>query len=106
MKQCGLSGRSTGFETPLHASRDSDLREVLAYIEKQSPQGAHKVHARIQRLINLTLDHPQMGARTSSQRLRRLVARPYPYLIFYEVSDDEILIHGVPHSAQTVVDAR
>jgi plasmid stabilization system protein ParE len=46
----------------------ADLREALAYIEKQSPQGARKVYARIQRLINLTLDHPQMGARTSSKR--------------------------------------
>ena len=78
----------------------ADLREVLAYIEKQSPQGARKVHARIQRLINLTLDHPHVGARTSSKRLRRLVARPYPYLIFYEVADDEIVIHGVRHSAR------
>jgi plasmid stabilization system protein ParE len=41
-----------------------------------------------------------MGARTSSKRLRRLIARPYPYLIFYEVSDDEIVIHGVRHSAR------
>jgi toxin ParE1/3/4 len=39
----------------------TDLREVLAYIEKQSPQGARKVQARIRQLINLTLDHPQMG---------------------------------------------
>jgi plasmid stabilization system protein ParE len=37
----------------------ADLREVLAHIEKQSPQGARKVQARIQRLINLTLDHPK-----------------------------------------------
>lgn len=78
----------------------ADLRKVLAYIEKRSPQGARKVQARIQRLINLTLDHPHAGARTSSKRLRRLVARPYPYLIFYEVADDEIVIHGVRHSAR------
>ena len=79
--------------------RLANLREVLAYIEKQSPEGAREVHARIQRLINLTLDHPHVGARTSSKRLRRLVARPYQYLIFYEVGDDEIVIHGVRHSA-------
>ena len=78
----------------------ADLRKVLAYIEKRSPQGARKVQARIQRLINLTLDHPHAGTRTSSKRLRRLVARPYPYLIFYEVADDEIVIHGVRHSAR------
>lgn len=78
----------------------ADLRKVLAYIETQSPHGARKVQARIQRLINLTLDHPHLGARTRSKRLRRLVARPYPYLIFYEVAGDEIVIHGVRHSAR------
>jgi toxin ParE1/3/4 len=78
----------------------ADLRKALAYIEKRSPQGARKVQARIQRLIDLTLDHPHAGARTSSKRLRRLVARPYPYLIFYEVADNEIVIHGVRHSAR------
>jgi addiction module RelE/StbE family toxin len=76
----------------------ADLRKVLAYIETQSPHGAHKVQARIQRLITLTLDHPHLGTR--SRRLRRLVARPCPYLIFYEVGDDEIVIHGVRHSAR------
>jgi plasmid stabilization system protein ParE len=56
----------------------ADLRKVLAYIEKQSPQGAPKVQARIQQIIKLTLNHPRAGGK----RLRRLVARPYPYLIF------------------------
>lgn len=78
----------------------ADLRNVLAYIERQSPQGASEVRAPIQQLINLTLDHPYAGARTGSKRLCRLVARPYPYLIFYEVADDEIVIHGVRHSAR------
>ena len=78
----------------------ADLRNVLAYIEKQSPQGARKVQARIQQIIKLTLNHPHVGARTEGKRLRRLVARPYPYLIFYEVGDDEIVIHGVRHSAR------
>jgi toxin ParE1/3/4 len=39
----------------------ADLRKVLAYIETQSPHGARKVQARIQRLINLTLDHPHVA---------------------------------------------
>jgi hypothetical protein len=29
-----------------------------------------------------------------------MIASPYPYLIFYEVTGDEIVIHGVRHSAR------
>jgi plasmid stabilization system protein ParE len=29
-----------------------------------------------------------------------MVASPYPYLIFYQATEDEIVIHGVRHSAR------
>jgi len=32
--------------------------------------------------------------------LRRIVVYPYPYLIFYQILDDEIVIHGVRHAAR------
>jgi toxin ParE1/3/4 len=35
-----------------------------------------------------------------SPRLRRVVAHPYPYLIFYTASDDEVVVHGVRHAAR------
>jgi plasmid stabilization system protein ParE len=73
---------------------------VLAYIAEQSPQGAHRVQARIQTIINLVLQHPALGQLTSKGRLRRIGTSPYPYLIFYLVADDEIVIHGVRHGAR------
>ena len=78
----------------------AELDEVLAYIEARSPQGARRVQARIQVIINLLLRHPHAGQLTSKGRLLRMIASPYPYLIFYQATDDEIVIHGVRHSAR------
>jgi toxin ParE1/3/4 len=78
----------------------AELDEVLAYIEAQSPQGARSVQTRIRVIINLLLEHPHAGQLTSKGRLRRLIASPYPYLIFYQATEDEIVIHGVRHSAR------
>ncbi len=78
----------------------AELDEVLAYIEARSPQGARRVQARIQVIINLLLQHPHAGQLTSKGRLRRMVASPYPYLIFYQATEDAIVIHGVRHSAR------
>jgi plasmid stabilization system protein ParE len=57
------------------------------------------VQARIQAIIDLLLRQPKAGQVTSNRRLRRMVASPYPYLIFYEVAEDEIVIHGLRHAA-------
>jgi plasmid stabilization system protein ParE len=78
----------------------AELDKVLVYIEERSPQGARHVKARIQAIINLLLQYPHAGQLTSNRRLRRVVAFPYPYLIFYHATEDELVIHGVRHSAR------
>ena len=78
----------------------AELAEVLVYIEERSPQGARHVKKRIQAIINLLLQYPHAGQPTSKGRLRRVVASPYPYLIFYHATGDELVIHGVRHTAR------
>jgi plasmid stabilization system protein ParE len=78
----------------------AELKEILAHIEMHSPQGARNVKTRIQEVILLLTQHPQAGPVTSVGRLRRIVASPYPYLIFYEARDAEIVIHGVRHGSR------
>jgi toxin ParE1/3/4 len=78
----------------------AELDKVLGSIAAQSPQGAHKVQKRIQTFIALLLQHPLAGQRVSKGRLRRVVVTPYPYLVFYRATDDEIIIHGVRHAAR------
>jgi toxin ParE1/3/4 len=77
-----------------------DLDAILDYIAARSPQGAGCVHARIESAINLLLPHPRIGAKTEDPTIRRISVSPYPYLIFYEVTENEIIIHAVRHAAR------
>ncbi len=78
----------------------ADLDEVLDYIALRSPQGARRVQLRIKNIIDLLLLHPQIGTRTNDPAIRRMTALPHPYLIFYEPTETEIIIHAVRHSAR------
>ncbi len=78
----------------------ADLEAILDYIAEQSPQGAHRVQARIHSIIDLLLLHPGIGTRTDDPTIRRMTAAPYPYLIFYEATEAEIIIHAVRHAAR------
>jgi len=78
----------------------SDLRNILDYVAAQSPHGARRVHTRIKTIIDLLLLHPYLGRRTSDPTIRRLAATPYPYLIFYEISETEVIIHALRHAAR------
>jgi toxin ParE1/3/4 len=78
----------------------ADLSTILDYIAAQSPQGARRVQARIQALTDLLLLHPQIGRRTNDPAIRRMTTTPYPYLVFYEAAETEIIIHAVRHAAR------
>jgi toxin ParE1/3/4 len=78
----------------------ADLAEILDYIAARSPQGARRVQRRLQALIELLPAHPHIGAHTNDPTIRRLVTRPYPYLVFYEATETEIIIHAIRHAAR------
>ncbi len=78
----------------------ADLSEILDYIEAYSPQGARRVQSRIKIIVDLLLLYPRMGVRTDDPTIRRLTTAPHPYLIFYEVTEAEIIIHAVRHGAR------
>ncbi|MGP9813844.1 type II toxin-antitoxin system RelE/ParE family toxin [Rhodopseudomonas sp. NSM] len=77
----------------------AELDEILSYIDDRSPQGALHVKKRIHAVIGLLLQHPAAG-RPTVRGMRRVVAYPYPYLIFYRATEQEIVIHGIRHSAR------
>jgi len=78
----------------------ADLAAILDYIAAHFPQGAKRVQGRIQTTIDLLLLHPYIGTRTDNPAIRRLATPPYPYVVFYEPSETEIIIHAVRHQAR------
>ncbi len=78
----------------------ADLVSLLDYIADRSPAGAARVHARIKTVTELLPRYPMIGAPTDDPTVRRVTVTPYPYLIFYEATDREIVVHAVRHGAR------
>jgi len=78
----------------------ADLEAVLDHIAAHSPQGAQRVQRRIQAITELLAQHPGIGRRTDDLVIRRMGTPPYPYAIFYEATDREIIVHAVRHVAR------
>jgi toxin ParE1/3/4 len=78
----------------------ADLAAILDYIVAHSPQGARRVQARIQALTDLLTRYPNIGRRTNDPVIRQMTITPYPYLVFYEVTENEIVVHAIRHAAR------
>jgi toxin ParE1/3/4 len=78
----------------------ADLASILEYVADRSPRGAARIHARIRAVTDLLLQYPLAGAVTEDPTIRRMTSTPYPYLIFYEATDAEIIIHALRHGAR------
>jgi toxin ParE1/3/4 len=76
------------------------IADILDYIEARSPQGAENVKRRLQAVIDLLADYPKAGRLANKRDIRRVIASPYPYVIFYRSDAAGIVIHGVRHAAR------
>ncbi len=76
------------------------LRQLLAildYIEQRSPQGAASLARRIEEAIAILKIQPNIGVATQRSGFRRFVLGPYPYVVLYQPTGAEIIIHSVRH---------
>jgi Plasmid stabilization system protein len=79
-----------------------DIDEILAYISKRSPRGAHNVSLAIEYTIHTCALNPRMGARTDEPGVYRRPLGKYRYTIFYRMlaDIDGIEIARVIHGAR------
>ena len=60
------------------------IEEIIDAIALESPQG----------------EHPHIGQQTDLAGIRRMLVSPYPYLIFYRVTEDAVIVQRVRHAAR------
>jgi addiction module RelE/StbE family toxin len=76
------------------------LFTILSYIEDQSPKGAANVQRRIQQSIDLLQEQPHIGTMTQRIGYRRVVLNPYPYVVLYQPTAEELIIHSIRHASR------
>jgi addiction module RelE/StbE family toxin len=76
------------------------IQAIVEYIAEESPQGARRVRARLQAITSLLVEQPRLGQPTDLEGVRRMLVSPYPYLIFYRVAGDAVIIMRVRHAAR------
>lgn len=76
------------------------IEEIFAYIERDSPSGARKVRQRIKHIAELLGDYPGMAHVKSDEGVYVFPVNPYPYLIFYLIEANAVVIVSVRHAAR------
>jgi toxin ParE1/3/4 len=77
-----------------------ELDEILAYIADRNSRAAASVRARIEALVEQLSYFPYLAQETERMGVRRVPLGNYPYVIFYTVEADEIVILRIRHGAR------
>ena len=79
-----------------------DIDEILAYIRKRSPRGAHNVSLAIEHAIRMCALNPRASARTDEPGVHRWPLGKYRYTVFYRTLADDagIQVVRVVHGAR------
>jgi toxin ParE1/3/4 len=82
-----------------------DLTEIADYLVGRSPQGARAVEAAIRTTVALIADFPGCGRHVAQRPTVRVIpVTRYPYLIFYTVADDAVVVLHIRHAARKPLD--
>jgi toxin ParE1/3/4 len=83
----------------------SDIEAIRDYLIKRNPAGAERVRVHIVETIERLSDFPFLGRATDEVGVRVLPLTRYPYLVFYSVVNDTVVILHVRHGAREPVDS-
>jgi toxin ParE1/3/4 len=82
-----------------------DLSEIAAYLVERNLTGARSVLSAIKSSIDTLSFFPQIGRVADDAGHRRVPVVRYPYVIFYRISGDDLLILHIRHASRRPIDA-
>ena len=74
-----------------HPEAELELIEAAAYYEREVPGLGERFAGEVQRVTDLLLDYPEIGARVEGE-LRGFGLNRFPYTLIYSVSSDVLRV--------------
>lgn len=81
-----------------------DLEGIDSYLVARDPAASTKVLGAIKSSIDTISFFPRIGRVIDDAGHRRVPVLRYPYLIFYRIAGDEVLILHIRHAARRPID--
>jgi plasmid stabilization system protein ParE len=81
-----------------------DLHDIAAYLHERHSSGMRRVLAAIRSSIDTLEFFPKIGRLSNDVGHHRLPVLHYPYVVFYRISGEEILILHIRHTSREPFD--
>ena len=80
------------------ATAFAELIEIRDYIAKDNPTAAKAVIFRVEEVVGRIGRFPYIARAIDQSGVRVFPVGPFPYLVFYTVQGDEVIIRNVRHA--------
>jgi plasmid stabilization system protein ParE len=77
-----------------------ELEDIFSYLFERNPAAAKAVAARVRDIAALLAEYPFLGHEADEPSVRVAPLIRYPFLVFYTVNEDEIVVLNVRHAAR------
>jgi plasmid stabilization system protein ParE len=78
----------------------SELEDIFGFLSERNPSAATAVARRVKDIAALLADFPLSGREVDESGVRIASMVRYPFLVFYTVTTDEVVILNVRHAAR------
>ena len=80
----------------------NDIADIHLWLSERSPTGAVAVISAIRSTAELIGEYPHIGRATDIEGVKSLPVVRYPYLVYYTLEPDEIVIVHIRHGARAL----
>jgi addiction module RelE/StbE family toxin len=83
------------------ATAFAEIKEIHDYIAKDNPAAANAVVLRVEQLVTRIAEFPLIAHTVEDSEIRIFPVTPFPYLVFYTVDGDDVIIRNVRHGKRS-----